>query len=117
MECNRQKFFLFSTIFCPFSPPPPLNNLKNQNFEKMKTMPGDIIFYKSVPKIMIICYAVSEIKCMTNVALLFILGYFLHSSLLKCSNLTLPNTFNIFSIVGYPRCIIATASHLFACLK
>ena len=65
--------------FLPFFTPSPFNNLKNQNFEKMKTMPGDIIFYKSVPKIMIICYAVSEIQCMTNVALFFILGYFLHS--------------------------------------
>ena len=36
-------------IFCHFGPffallpPPPLNNQKNQNFEKMKKKPGDII--------------------------------------------------------------------------
>ena len=36
------QLWLFFTLghFFPFYPP---NNLKNQNFEKMKTMPGDII--------------------------------------------------------------------------
>ena len=36
MECNRQNFLSFWTIFCLFTP-------KNQNFEKMKKLPGDII--------------------------------------------------------------------------
>ena len=31
-----------STIFCPL-PPPHLNNPENQNFEKIKKMPGEII--------------------------------------------------------------------------
>ena len=33
-------FFSFWTIFLPFYPP---NSPENQNFEKMKEMPGDII--------------------------------------------------------------------------
>ena len=39
-ECDRHKFLSFWTIFRPFTPP---NNLKNQNFAKMKKTPGDII--------------------------------------------------------------------------
>ena len=34
MECDRQNFFSFWNIFCPFTPSPPFNNPKNQNFEK-----------------------------------------------------------------------------------
>ena len=40
MECNRQNLLSFWTIFCPFTLP---NNLKNQNFEKMQKIPGNII--------------------------------------------------------------------------
>ena len=40
MECDRQNFWSFWTIFCPFTL---ASNLKNQNFEKMKKEPGDII--------------------------------------------------------------------------
>ena len=40
MECNRQNFFVILDHFLPFYPP---NNPKNQNFEKMKKPPGDII--------------------------------------------------------------------------
>ena len=36
-ECDWQIFFSFWTTFCPF------NNPKNQNFEKMKKTPGDIL--------------------------------------------------------------------------
>ena len=52
MEHNRQ-FFLILDHFLPFymplfpppahAPPAPSNNLENQNFEKMKKHPGDII--------------------------------------------------------------------------
>ena len=34
-------------------------------------------FYKSVPKIMIICYTVPEIRCMTDVIVIFYFGLFL----------------------------------------
>ena len=40
MECDRQNFLSFWTIYCPFTNPP--KNLKNQNFEKTKQTPGDI---------------------------------------------------------------------------
>ena len=43
MECNRQNFLSFWTVFCPFAPH---NNPKNQNFEKMKKKCGDIILHK-----------------------------------------------------------------------
>ena len=39
MECNKQSFLSFWTVFCPFYP---LNNPKNQNFGKMKHTPKDI---------------------------------------------------------------------------
>ena len=60
--------------FLPFDPP---NNPKNQNFEKMKSEPADIIFYTSVPKIMIICYTVPEIWRVTDVIFIFQFEYFL----------------------------------------
>ena len=37
------EFFVILDHFLPFYPP---NNLKNQNFKKMKKMPGDIILHK-----------------------------------------------------------------------
>ena len=42
--CMIREIFSW-TIFCPFtpSPLPPPNNPENQNFEKMKKTPGDII--------------------------------------------------------------------------
>ena len=40
-KCNRQNFFVILGHFLPFYPP---KNLKNQNFEKMKTTSGGIIF-------------------------------------------------------------------------
>ena len=39
-ECNGQNFLSFWAVLCPFTPP---NNPKNQNFGKMKKLPGDII--------------------------------------------------------------------------
>ena len=39
MECNGQKFLSFWTVFALLPP----NNPKNQNFEKMKKTPRDII--------------------------------------------------------------------------
>ena len=41
MTCDRcNHYFSFWAIFCPFSLP---NNTKNQNFNKMKNIPKDII--------------------------------------------------------------------------
>ena len=63
MEHNRQNFLSFWTIFCPFTPcptpHPPFNNPKNQNFEKMKKTPGDIIILHKCPindDHMIVCH-------------------------------------------------------------
>ena len=63
MEHNRQNFLSFWTIFCPFTPRPtphpPFNNPKNQNFEKMKKTPGDIIILHKCPindDHMIVCH-------------------------------------------------------------
>ena len=39
MECNRQNYFVILDHFLPFYLS---NNLKSQNFEKMKKTPGDI---------------------------------------------------------------------------
>ena len=39
MECNRHNFLSFGAI----SPFYPTNDTENQNFEKMKKIPGDII--------------------------------------------------------------------------
>ena len=36
-------FFVILGYFCPFTPPP--NNPENQNFEKMRKIPGDIILH------------------------------------------------------------------------
>ena len=130
----RQNFFSFWAIFCPFNPPPN-NNPENQNFEKMKKSPEDIIilhkctindnhmmdgswnmmcnkqnflsfwaifcpftllttqkvktlkkwkehleissFYTSETKIIIIRYTVPEIRHVTDVTVIFHLGYFL----------------------------------------
>ena len=45
MECNRQHFLSFWTVFCPFALP---NNPENQNFEKLKKAPGAIIILPKV---------------------------------------------------------------------
>ena len=43
MECNRQNFLSFWTVFLPFYPS---NNPKNQKFEKMKKLPGRYHFIR-----------------------------------------------------------------------
>ena len=43
IEGDRHNFLSFWTIFCHFTPLPPTNNPRNQNFEKMKKKPRDII--------------------------------------------------------------------------
>ena len=43
MEHDRQNLFSFWTIFARLEHPPPPKNPENQNFEKMKKPPGDII--------------------------------------------------------------------------
>ena len=64
MKCSRQNFLSFWVLFCPFTP---LTTQINQNFEKMKKSLEIWSFYTNVPKIMIICYTVPEIRSMTDV--------------------------------------------------
>ena len=71
-EAWQTEFFAILDCFLPVYP----HNPKNQNFEKLKKKPLEISFYTSIPKIMIICYTVPEIWCVTDV-LFLILGYFL----------------------------------------
>ena len=40
MECNRQNFLSFWTVFCPFTPP---MDPENQNFERIKKTLENII--------------------------------------------------------------------------
>ena len=47
MEHDRQNFFVILDHFLPFYPP---KNLKNQNFEKMKKTPWDIIILHKCTK-------------------------------------------------------------------
>ena len=40
MERNKQNFLSFWTVFCPFTSP---KDLENENFEKTRKKPGEII--------------------------------------------------------------------------
>ena len=60
MKCNRQNIFVILGHFLPFYPP---NSPKNENIKKLKKTPTDII--------MIICYTVPEIWCVTNVIIIY----------------------------------------------
>ena len=71
MDCNRQYFLPFWTILCPFTP----LTQKIEVLKKWKKKLEISSFYKSVPKIMIICFTAPEIWCMTN-AIIFHFGLF-----------------------------------------
>ena len=55
MECNRQNFLSFWTVFCPFTP---LTTRKINILKNWKKSLEISSFYTCVPKIMIICYTV-----------------------------------------------------------
>ena len=74
IEHDGQNFLSFWTIFCPFTP---LTTQKIKILKNWKKHLEISSFYTSVPKIMIICYTVPEIWHVTNVIVIFILGYFL----------------------------------------
>ena len=70
--------FSFWATFCTFTsrpatpPPPPPKKIK-----KMKKKPLEIpSFNTSVPKIMIMCYTVPEIRCRLDVIVIFHFGLF-----------------------------------------
>ena len=75
MECDRQNFLSFWTIFWPFNPYP----LPTQKFKiliKWKKHLEVSSFYKSVPKSIIICYTVPVIRRMTDVIFISHFGLF-----------------------------------------
>ena len=76
-RCNC--YFSFWAIFCPFTP---LTAQKIKILKKWKKHLEISSFYTSVPKIMIICYIVPEIWCMTDVIVIFHFGIFF--ALLPC---------------------------------
>ena len=61
---NVTEFFVILGHFLPFYP---TNNPKNQNFEKMKKTPGDIIILHTCIKNHDQCYTIPEIWHMTDV--------------------------------------------------
>ena len=61
-RCNC--YFSFWAIFCTFAP---LKAQKIENLKKSKKWLEISSFYICVPKIMIICYTVRKIWCMTDV--------------------------------------------------
>ena len=73
MECGGQNFLSFWTILCPFTP---LKPRKIKILKKWKKRLEISSLYTNIPKIMIICYTVPVIRCMTDVILFPILGFF-----------------------------------------
>ena len=73
MEHNRQNFWSFWAIFCPFTQ---LTIQKIKILKKWKKHLQISSFYTSVPKIIIICYTVPEIRPMTDVNFIFHFGLF-----------------------------------------
>ena len=71
------EFFSFWIIFCPFTPRSPTNNPKNQNFEKMKRTPRDIIIlHKCTVNDNHMIYGSWDIDCNRQIFFV-ILGHFL----------------------------------------
>ena len=72
-RCNC--YFSFSTIFCPFTPLTARKTKISKKWKKIKKKKKKQLkkssFYTSVPKLMIICYNVPEIWCMTDVIAIF----------------------------------------------
>ena len=75
MECDRQNFLSFWTIFWPFNPYP-LTTQKFKILIKWKKHLEVSSFYKSVPKSIIICYTVPVIRRMTDVIFISHFGLF-----------------------------------------
>ena len=71
---SMTNFFVILDHFCPFNP---LTTQKIKILKKWKNCQKISSFYTNVPKTMIICYTVPEIRCVTDVILIFCFGYFL----------------------------------------
>ena len=73
MKCNWHNFLVILGHFLPFYHP---TFPKNENIKKMKKTLNISSFYTSVPKIMIIGYAVPGIRRVTDVIVIFYFGLF-----------------------------------------
>ena len=75
--CVTDCYLSFWSFFCPFIP---LTAQKMKIWKKWKRKKKKRLtitsFYTHIPKIMIICYTVPEIWCMTNVIVIFHFGLF-----------------------------------------
>ena len=72
-DIERKKYF---SNFGPFLDLLPPRNPENQNFEKMKKLLKISSFYTSAPEIMITCYTVPKIWCVTDAIIIFHFGLF-----------------------------------------
>ena len=73
MDCDRQ-FFVILDNFLSFYPP---KNLKNQNFEKLKKAPGDIIILQMHPiNENHMTYGFCDIKCNRQIFLPITLRFY-----------------------------------------
>ena len=68
----RQNFLSLWAIFCPLTPSKFFDLLPQSKFWKNEKKRMEISFYISVPKIMIICYTVPEIRCVTDVIAIYL---------------------------------------------
>ena len=64
IEWDRQNILSFWTVFCPFTP---LVARKLKTLKKFKKCLEISSLYNSVPKIMITCYTIPEIRWVTDV--------------------------------------------------
>ena len=103
-DMDRQNFFSFWTISCPFKFPPPPNNPENQNFEKMKKTPEDIIIlHKCTINDYHMIYGSWDMKCTrrnvfsySNKFKLINFGSATWRNVRYISCISLPNWFNLF---------------------
>ena len=72
-DIERKKYFSNLGPFFDLLPP---RNPENQNFEKMKKLLKTSSFYTSAPEIMITCYTVPKIWCVTDAIIIFQFGLF-----------------------------------------
>ena len=75
MECSGQNFFSLLTVFCSFTKKKKSKKLKI--LKKWKNRLKISSLYTNVSKVMIICYTVPVILCVTDVILIFYFELFL----------------------------------------
>ena len=72
-SATNRMFCHFGLLFALY----PLSSQKNENFKNLNKKGLEILtFYTCMPKIMIICYTVPEIWCVTDAIVIFHFGIF-----------------------------------------